>query len=548
MATMAYPLTVRSILEHGCRYFATQQMITRTPGGARRHSFAEYHGRVQRLAGALAALGVRRGDRVATLAWNHHRHLEAYLAVPCMGAVLHTVNIRLPADQLAYVINHAGDRVVLVDADLAPLLAAIRAQLHSVEHFVIMAEPGDAAADRPATASGLSPAHDYEALLAAAPDRYPWPDLDEWDPAGTCYTSATTGNPKGVVYTHRAIWLHSQVLTAVDTMAISRRDTVLPVVPMFHVNAWGLPFAAVWTGARLVLPGPRPQPTDIARLIQEERVTMSAAVPTVWMGVLQALEREPYDLSSITRIAVGGSAVPAALVRAFDRLGVRLLHAYGMTETAPLTHVAGLKPHMDGWDPERQLAVRTSQGLPVPGLERRVVDEAGRDVPWDGRSLGEVWLRGPWVAAAYDRDDQSSGTFAGGWYRTGDVGVVDPDGYLYLADRLKDLVKSGGEWISSVALENAIMSHPAVAEAAVVAVAHPRWQERPLACVVLKPGAAAGKEDVLTPVREQFPAWWVPDDVVFLAALPKTGTGKFDKKVLRANHGGHYKARPDGDV
>jgi len=371
-----------------------------------------------------------------------------------------------------------------------------------------------------------------------------WPELDEWDPAGMCYSSATTGLPKGVTYTHRAFWLHSLAFCLADTVGVSEKDAILVVVPMFHVNAWGIPFAATWMGAKLVLPGPRPDPKVFCELIQRERVTLGAGVPTVWMGVLGLLEKESYDLSSLKQILCGGAAPPRALIEAVEKkLGAQFLHAYGMTEAAPLTHVSRLKSHMVDWPEDQRYAVKTKQGQLVPGLEMRIVGLDGTEVPRDDTTMGEVWLRGPWVADEYHHDPRSAETFQDGWYKSGDVATIDTEGYLRIVDRMKDVIKSGGEWISSVELENTIMAHPAVAEAAVVGVEHPKWQERPLACVVLKPGQSVAKEEILAFLQSRFPAWWMPDDVVLIDEVPKTSVGKFDKKVLRARYATHLVQR-----
>lgn len=531
---MKYHLTTRGMLERAYRFFPYQEVVSRTLTGIHKYTYADYYRRVNQLAHALRQLGVNRGDKVATFAWNDYWHLEAYFAVPSMGAVLHTVNIRLPEEHIIYTINHAADKVLLVGSDLLPTILKVRDRLTTVQHIVVWG--GEAPAQ-----SGVL---EYEVLLAGQPDRYPWPeDLDEWEPAGMCFTSATTGNPKGVVYAHRALYLHGNMLGMADTMGLSMRDSVMPVVPMFHVNAWGVPFAAVFLGCRQVLPGPRPTPADLVRLIAEERVTISAAVPTVWLGVLNELEREPRDISSLSRICVGGAALPRALAETFQaKFGRPMLHVYGMTEAAPLVTVGTLKPHLERLSPSEQQDYRDKQGLLVPGLEMRLVDEEGMDVPWDGQTIGEVWFRGPWIASEYYRDERSKETFIDGWYHSGDLAVVDAEGYLKLVDRTKDVIKSGGEWISSVDLENAIMGIPGVAEAVVVACPHPKWDERPLACVVAKPEAAGSltREAILDGLRNRFPSWWIPDDVVFLDEIPKTGTGKFDKKVLRTRYSDHY--------
>jgi fatty-acyl-CoA synthase len=527
---MDWPLTLHHFLDRAARLFPRKEIATRTAAGMHRYTYADFHRRVHRLAHALTRLGIGRGDRVATFAWNTYRHLEIYFAAPCMGAVLHTLNIRLAPDQLIYIINHAEDRVIFVDASLVPLLERIRDQIPTVKAFVIMSEAGP-------VQTSLSPALDYEALLAESPEApYPWPRLDENAAAGMCYTSGTTGNPKGVVYSHRAIFLHSMALCLADTFGICERDVLMPVVPMFQANAWGMPFAGVMVGAKLVFPGPHLQPRDIAELIQNERVTVTAGVPTIWIGLYALLERERYDLSSLRVMPVGGSAMPRALIEAFEkRFGIRIAHAWGMTEMTPLGTVANLKSYMESWLDEERFAVRAKQGMPVVGVEIRAVDEQGREVPWDGKTMGELQVRGPWVIRAYYNDPRTAEAFQDGWFRTGDVVTIDPEGYIQIVDRTKDLIKSGGEWISSVDLENALMAHPKVLEAAVIAVPHPKWQERPLAVVVPRPEFKEDltKEELLEFLRPRFAKWWLPDDIVFVEAIPKTSVGKFDKKVLR---------------
>jgi fatty-acyl-CoA synthase len=527
---MDWPLTLHHFLDRAARLFPRKEIATRTAAGMHRYTYADFHRRVHRLAHALTRLGIGRGDRVATFAWNTYRHLEIYFAAPCMGAVLHTLNIRLAPDQLIYIINHAEDRVIFVDASLVPLLERIRDQIPTVKAFVIMSDTGP-------VQTSLSPALDYEALLAESPEApYPWPRLDENAAAGMCYTSGTTGNPKGVVYSHRAIFLHSMALCLADTFGICERDVLMPVVPMFHANAWGMPFAGVMVGAKLVFPGPHLQPRDIAELIQNERVTVTAGVPTIWIGLYALLERERYDLSSLRVMPVGGSAMPRALIEAFEkRFGIRIAHAWGMTEMTPLGTVANLKSYMESWPDEERFAVRAKQGMPVVGVEIRAVDEQGREVPWDGKTMGELQVRGPWVIRAYYNDPRTAEAFQDGWFRTGDVVTIDPEGYIQIVDRTKDLIKSGGEWISSVDLENALMAHPKVLEAAVIAVPHPKWQERPLAVVVPRPEFKEDltKEELLEFLRPRFAKWWLPDDIVFMEAIPKTSVGKFDKKVLR---------------
>jgi fatty-acyl-CoA synthase len=538
MTTMRYPLTLSPMLERAEKFFPRREIVSRTATGVVRYTYQQYGQRVRKLASALVDLGVRKGDRIATLAWNHHRHLEAYFAIPCIGAVLHTLNLRLPTAHLAHVINHAGDRIIIVDEDLVPLLEGLVPELHTVERVIVITENDISPATR------LPRAMSYEALLTGAEPLRRWPELDEWDPAGICFSSATTGLPKGVTYTHRAIWLHSLAYCVADSVALSERDTILVVVPMFHANAWGIPFAATWMGAKLVLPGPRPDPKTLCELIERERVTAAAGVPTAWMGVLGLLEIEPHDLSSLKRILCGGSAPPRAMIETFEKnLGVEFLHGYGMTEAAPLTHVSRLKSHMAEWSEDQRYAAKAQQGQLIPGLEMRVVAFDGTDVPRDGTTMGEVWLRGPWIADEYYRDPRSTETFQHGWYKTGDVAAQDADGHLRIVDRMKDVVKSGGEWISTVDLENTIMAHPAVAEAAVVAVKHPKWQERPLACVVVKPGRTVSKAEIIQHLTGKFVSWWLPDDVVFIDEVPKTSVGKFDKKVLREKYASHLAQR-----
>jgi fatty-acyl-CoA synthase len=526
---MDYPLTLSHFFERARRVFPKKRLGTRLPDGTLfRYTYAEFSDRVRQLAGALGALGIGRGERVGTFAWNSHRHLELYWAAPLSGAVLHTVNIRLSPQDLVYIINHAGDSILFVDRSLWALIEPIRGQLRTVRGFVVMPDT-----EEPQPDGTL----EYETLLAAAVPVGDWPILDEGDAAGMCYTSGTTGHPKGVVYSHRAIFLHSMAAAMTDTLGISERDVILHVVPMFHANAWCVPFAGVMTGATQFFAGPSPQPRDIARLIQDERVTVVGAVPTVWIAVRELVDRERFDLSSIRIIPVGGSAAPRSLIELYEkRFGASICHAWGMTEMTPLGTVSRLKSYMEAWPEEERFAVRAKQGYAVAGVDLRAIDDAGREVPWDGRTVGELQVRGPWVARAYHDHPEGAQSFTeDGWFRTGDVVAIDPEGYIQISDRTKDLVKSGGEWISSVDLENMIMAHPHVLEAAVIAVPHPTWVERPLACVVARPGAAEAltATDVIEYLRPQVARWQLPDGVVFLDVIPKTSVGKFDKKLLR---------------
>ncbi|MDP6548845.1 MAG: long-chain fatty acid--CoA ligase [Dehalococcoidia bacterium] len=534
---MNYPLLVPRILERARTLFPRKQIITRVGEGTHRYTYLDLAGRAARLANALSSLGVGPGDRVGTFGWNTYRHLEAYFAVPALGSVLHTINIRLAPDDLVYIINHAGDKVLLVDPDLAPLIEALVPRLESVEHFVVTTD------DREVPTSLPSP-HIYEELLSRASDQHTPVEVDENAPAGLCYTSATTGRPKGVMYTHRGVFLHTMVECQVDTIGFRERDVVMAVVPMFHANCWGTPYSAAMAGATQVFPGLRPDPRIICELIEQERVTVSAGVPTIWIALLDYLERSgmKYDFSSLREVLSGGSAVPVSLIQTYrEKLGVKLTQAYGMTEATPLISVNRRKSNLDGLSSKEQLQLAGKQGLMVPGLEMKLVDDQGQELPWDGEHRGELLFRGPWVADEYYNDPRSSDTFIDGWYHSGDIASVDEDGYIQIRDRVKDMVKSGGEWISSVDLETAIIAHPAVLEAAVIAIPHPTWQERPLACVVPKTEHrdSLGKAEILEFIRDKFARWWIPDDVVVLDEIPKTSVGKFDKKLLRERFQGY---------
>ncbi|WP_225849223.1 long-chain fatty acid--CoA ligase [Streptomyces sp. HPF1205] len=531
------PLTVTRILVHGTVVHGKSTVTTWTgEGEPQRRTFRETGLRAVRLANALRdGLGVERGDRVATLMWNNAEHLEAYLAVPAMGAVLHTLNLRLPADQLTFIVNHAADRVVLVNGSLLPLLAPLLPHLEPVEHLVVVG-PGDRS-----VLDGCRPAvHDYEELIGGRPTTYAWPELDEREAAAMCYTSGTTGDPKGVVYSHRSIYLHSLQVTTAESMGLDSHDRTLPVVPMFHVNAWGLPHAAFMAGINMIMPDRFLQPAPLAEMIERLRPTHAAAVPTIWQGLLAELTARPRDVSSLKQVTIGGSACPPALMKAFDeQLGVRLCHAWGMTETSPLGTVAQAPA---GLGPEEEWAYRITQGRFPASVEARLIGPDGSVMPWDGASAGELEVRGPWIAGAYyggagqeplRPEDKFS---PDGWLRTGDVGVISEDGYLTLTDRAKDVIKSGGEWISSVDLENHLMAHPDVAEAAVVAVPDERWGERPLATVVLKPGATTGYAALRDFLEGRVAHWQVPERWALVEAVPKTSVGKFDKKVLRKSY------------
>ncbi|HQT97597.1 MAG: long-chain fatty acid--CoA ligase [Desulfobacteria bacterium] len=529
---MPYPLTLATMLQRNRLLFGKKEVVSRDFSGIHRYTYADYNVRVAKLANALKRLGVRRGERVATFGWNSHRHLEAYFAVPCMGAVLHTLNIRLFEDQFTFIVNHAEDAVMLVDEDLLPAVEALADKFPTVRAFVVMSDK------KIVPPTKLSPVYSYEALLDAETGECDWPSLrDENTMAALCYTTATTGNPKGVPYSHRGIYLHALAICSADVLGIREADAVMPVVPMFHVNAWGIPFAAAWMGSKQVFPGARPDAKALLSLIRDEKVTISAGVPTVWMGVLQLMEREKYDVSSLKAIICGGSAAPKALIEKVEKgFGVPFIHAYGMTETYPVVLVSRPKSYMKDLPEDELYACKGKQGTLVPGLEMRVVTEDGAEAPRDGKSMGELRLRGPWITEEYYREpERTRETIRDGWLCTGDVVTVDPEGYVQILDRTRDLIKSGGEWISSIDLENTIMSHPAVAEAAVIGVPSEKWTERPMACVVLKPdfaGKVEGKE-ILDFLATRVAKWWIPDEVVFVDAIPKTSVGKFAKRFLR---------------
>ncbi len=528
---MDYPLTLTQFFERSRKIFHRKTMATRVPGaGLQRYTYADYADRVCRLSAALASLGLQKGDRVGTFAWNSHRHMETYFAAPLMGMVLHTVNIRLSPQDLTYIINHAEDRVLIVDASLWHLLEPIRKDLKSVKHVIVMKD--SPAAEIPAGAL------DYEALVADAKPVDEWPELDETDAAGMCYTSGTTGHPKGVVYTHRGVYLHCFASSTVDVLGICERDVILHIVPMFHANAWCVPFAGVMNGSTQIFGGPNPQPRDIIEIVHNERVTLVGAVPTVWVAVQAILEKEPqWDISSIRCIPIGGSAAPRTLLETFDKkYGAYMLHAWGMTEMSPLGTVCRPRSYTDSLSDEERYAIRAKQGAIVAGVDMRIVDDAGKVQPWDGKSVGEIQVRGPWITSGYYNNPAGAAQFTeDGWFRTGDVASIDPEGYVQITDRTKDLIKSGGEWISSVDMETTIMMHPKVLEAAVIAVPHPQWQERPLACVVPKPEFKdqLGSKEIMEYLKPLVAKWWLPDEVVFIDAVPKTSVGKFDKKVLR---------------
>jgi fatty-acyl-CoA synthase len=531
-----FPLTIGMILRHGRTVFGDSEVVTFEGDGCRRASFAEVAQRVERLAGALRRLGIEDGDRVATFQWNNQEHLEGYLAIPNMGAVLHTLNIRLFPEQLTYVANHAEDRVVLVDDSLVPLLAKVAPDLKTVEHFIVVGD-GDAGgaltmlADAAAGADVLR----YDDLLASEDTQFPWPEIDERAAAAMCYTSGTTGNPKGVVYSHRSTVLHSMSVNAGFAIGLTEHDRVLPIVPMFHANSWGLPYAAWYAGASFVMPDRFLQAEPLAKLIESERPTVAGAVPTIWSDLHRFSLSHPVDMSSFRLVVCGGSAVPRSLMERFDTdHGVRIIQGWGMTETSPLAALAYPPRGVEPGTPD-EMDWRAKAGRVLSGVELRIVDDAGNALPWDGEAVGEIEVRGPWVTASYYLDPASD-KFDDGWLRTGDVGCVEPNGFIQITDRAKDVIKSGGEWISTVEIENQLMAHPDVVEAAVIGVPDPKWDERPLACVVCEEGSSTSADDLQSFLAGKVAKWQVPERWAFIAEVPKTSVGKFDKKVLRTKH------------
>jgi fatty-acyl-CoA synthase len=525
--TSDYQLILPAILRRAEALYEPKEIVTRKPDKSfHRYTYADFVRRAKKLAVALGGLGLQKSDRVATLAWNNHQHLEAYFGVPCAGLVLHTINPRLSADDITYIINHAEDRVLLVDETMLGLLDGFRDRVN-LDHVLVLSTGG-------AAPQGLE---SYEELLSGADeDRFEYPDLDENDAAAMCYTSGTTGRPKGALYSHRAICLHSMASAMTEMLGIAEHDVVMPIVPMFHVNAWGLPFTSTLVGAKQVLPGPHLDPESLLENMANERVTVTAGVPTIFFGILHKLDEEPaaYDLTSVRAMIIGGSAAPEGMIRAFEeRHNLHVVHAWGMTETTPLGTVCSLSSQMDEAPEDERYRLRATQGRPGAFIEIRARGDQGF-VPWDGKSMGELEVRGPWVSGAYFNTEEDSDKFTeDGWFRTGDIVTIEPSGYVEIQDRTKDLIKSGGEWISSVALENSLMAHEAVAEAAVIAVSHEWWGERPLGVVVLKEGAEASQEELFSFLAANHPKWSLPDAIEFVEEIPHTATGKALKMALR---------------
>jgi len=528
------PLMISSLIRHADRNHGDTAIVSReTTGGLHRYAYSDAHRRARQMARALLSLGVKPADRVATLAWNNHRHFELYYAVSGMGAILNTVNPRLFPEQIAYIINHAEDGLVFFDLTFLPLVEGVAPHCKGVKAWVAMTDR----AHMPESKLDLLC---YEELVNAHSDDYEWPEFDEHTASSLCYTSGTTGNPKGALYSHRSTVLHAYGSALPDALNLSARDTVLPVVPLFHVNAWGLPYACALAGAKLVMPGPQLDGASLHELFEAEEVTVSAGVPTIWLGLLQHLQAKGLKLTTVKRLVIGGSAAPPAMIRSFDeQFGVTVLHAWGMTEMSPLGTVNTPKAkHLKLSAAERD-RVRLNQGRPIYGVDMKIVDDDGRELPRDGKAFGDLLVRGPWIVSGYFKGEGCNVLREDGWFPTGDVATLDADGYMQITDRSKDVIKSGGEWISSIDLENLAVAHPAVAEAAVIGIAHPKWDERPLLIVVKKAGQEVTREQLLDFMRDKIAKWWMPDDVVFVDSLPHTATGKLLKTKLREEFRGH---------
>ena len=524
-----WPLLAHKVLDHAATYAGDREIVTRgIEGPIRRTNWRTIHERARRLAKALAKRGIKPGDRVATLAWNTERHLESWYGIIGAGGVYHTLNPRLFPEQLIYIANHAEDRIVFVDLTFVPILEKVQAELKTVEAFVILTD----AAHMPQT--GLKNAIAYEELLKEADADYRWLTLDENAACGLCYTSGTTGNPKGVLYSHRSNVLHAMAILSADGFGLSNADTVLPIVPMFHANAWSLSFSAPMTGAKMVMPGAKLDGESVYNLLEDEQITMSAAVPTVWLMLLQHMEANDLKLSSLRRVAIGGSACPPSMIEKFERnYGVEVMHAWGMTELSPVGTLGSLLAKDRKLPFDEQLKIKTKQGRPLFSVEMKILDDNGNELPRDGKAFGHLVVRGPAIAKGYFKGEGGDILDRDGFFDTGDVATLDADGYMQITDRAKDVIKSGGEWISSIDIENIAVGHPAVAIAAVIGVAHPKWDERPLLIVQLKPGAEATKEDLLKYLDGRIAKWWTPDDVVFVEAIPVGPTGKIQKLSLR---------------
>ncbi len=529
---MDFPLTIAHLVDRAALYFGRTEVVsTNGDKSKRRTTYGDLAVRCKKLASALTKLGVKRGDRVATLCWNHAQHLEAYFGIPAMGAVVHTLNLRLHPSEIGYIANHGGDVVVIVDQSLLPLFEKFKGDIKTLKHVLVVCDQGKPAPEG---------THDYDKLVDEASADFAWPELGENDAAMLCYTSGTTGNPKGVLYSHRSTLLHALVGALPNHIGCGIDDVILPVVPMFHAAAWGLPYMAVLCGAKIVFPGPHLDAASLVSLMDSERVTVAGGVPTIWLGILAMLDAAPgkHDLTSIRTMVIGGSAAPPSLIEGFhERHGLVVTHAWGMTETNPLGTVARVKPHLRHETFGEELAVRATQGFAVPFFETRHVDDNGKVLPRDGDKMGELEVRGAWVASSYFGDEGKDRFTSDGWFKTGDVVKIDPEGYITITDREKDVIKSGGEWISSVHVENVLMSHPAVLEAAVFAGRHPKWDERPIAAIVFKPNQKATEAELTEHLAKSLVKYQLPDAYVFVEQIPRTSTGKFLKSKLRQLYG-----------
>jgi fatty-acyl-CoA synthase len=525
-----HPLLISSLIEHASKHHPEAQIVSRrVEGDLHRYTYADAARRSRQVAGALDGLGLAQGDRVATLAWNGYRHFELYFGITGSGRVVHTINPRLVPDQVAWIANHAEDAVLCFDMTFLPIIKAVWSKCTTVKHWVALCDadklPGD---------TGIPGLLSYEAWIGAQPDSYAWPQIDERSAAALCYTSGTTGNPKGALYSHRSTLLHTFAVAMPDALSLSARDTILPVVPMFHVNAWGLPYAAAMTGAKLIFPGGALDGKSVYDLIEGENVTMAAGVPTVWLGLLNHMAEVGGKFTTMRRTVIGGSACPPAMIRTFkEKYDVTVLHAWGMTEMSPVGTVGTLKLHQSRLPLDDQLAVMGKQGRAVFGVEMKIVDPEGHDLPWDGKAAGDLLVRGPWIIAGYFKGEGGDPLREGGWFPTGDVATIDTDGFMQITDRSTDVIKSGGEWISSIDVENIAMAHPGVAMAACIGVPHPKWDERPVLVVVRRPGTDVSAEQLRAFYEGKIAKWQIPDEVVFVDAIPLGATGKMQKMKLR---------------
>ncbi len=524
----SYQLNLKTFLERSVRYFPEKEIVSRERNHALfRYNYAQLYERVQRLGNVLKSLGVEKGDKVASFAWNNHRHLEMYFGIPCYGAVLHTVNIRYGEPEIVHAINHAEDEVVFLDSDLLPTIEAIAHELPKVRAYVIL--------DHELPETSLSPVYSYEELLASAEPHFNFEEIDEHAPASMCYTSATTGLPKGVVYSHRSIYLHASALCYKDVMGISELDNIVPIVPMFHVCAWGIPYAAIAVGAKLILPGTRPKAGDLLELMESEKATFAAGAVTLGFDMLAILEKETYNLSSMRQLMLGGQTTPQALIKEYDqKYNIHVVQGYGATETSPIVTFFHIRKDQKHLNRDEVNEIQARQGLLLPGLEMKILNKAGEEVQWDDEEMGEILVRGPWIASEYYKDERSTSSFIDGWWKSGDIATMNEHGLIRIVDRDKDVIKSGGEWISSVQLENELMAHPAVLEACVVAAYHEKWQERPVSYVLLKEKEQVRQEELLEWLSSKFPKWWLPEQFIFVEEIPKNANGKYNKKLLRS--------------